>query len=280
MRSSVIIFLLLVSTLGVTAQTSSAKWKTMEAEGDTLLNRQDFQGAIKIYNNVVELSKLKDTESKGVLYKRAICFYSVGEFQKALDDLKIFIPEYPGFPRAKLLRAFVNRELGNTQAQLDDINELLSINPTNPDLLKFKASIFLETEKYQEAKTTLLELQKVVNDEEIETQLGFIYSNLDEPDSAFAHFDSALSINGGYSPAYIYISSLCLEQSAYELALTYVDLGLRLEPENTTLQFYKGIALAETENLTEGCRMLAKAFYGGLDQAGDYLKQYCYSEKD
>lgn len=274
------ILLLLICALNLNAQTSSAKWKAMESEGDTLLNRQDFQGAIKIYNNVIELSKLKDTESKGVLYKRAICFYSVGEFQKALDDLQIFIPEYPGFPRAKLLRAFVNRELGNTQAQLDDINELLSVNPTNPDLLKFKASIFLETEKYPEAKRALLDLQKIVNDEEIETQLGFIYSNLNEPDSAFAHFDSALSINGGYAPAYMYISSLCLEQEAYEMALTYVDLGLRLEPDNANLQFYKGIALAETENFTEGCRLLAKAFYAGLDQAGDYLKQYCYSEKD
>ncbi len=252
----------------------------MEAEGDTLLNHQDFEGAIKIYNNIVELSKLNDTESKGVLYKRAICFYSVGEFQKALDDLQIFIPEYPVFSRAKLLRAFVNRELGNTQAQLDDINELLLLDSANPDLLKFKASIFLETEKYREAKTALLDLQKIVNDEEIETQLGFTYSNLNEPDSAFAHYDSALSINGGYSPAYIYISSLCLEQEAYALALTYVDLGLRLEPENLTLQFYKGIALAETENLTEGCRLLAKSFYSGMDQAGDYLKQYCYSGKD
>jgi tetratricopeptide (TPR) repeat protein len=252
----------------------------MEAEGDTLLNRQDFVGAIKIYNNVIELSKLKDPESKGVLYKRAICFYSTGEFQKALDDLQVFIPQSPGFPRAKLLRAFVNRELGNTQAQLDDINELLSLNPTNPDLLKFKASIFLESEKYQEAKATLLDLQKLVNDEEIETQLGFIYTNLHEVDSAFAHFDSALAINGGYSPAYIYLSSLCLDQGASELALTYVDLGLRLEPDNATLLFYKGIALVETENLTDGCRFLAKAFYGGMDQAGDYLKQYCYGEID
>lgn len=252
----------------------------MEAEGDTLLNRQDFAGAIKIYNNVIELSKLKDTESKGVLYKRAICFYSTGEFQKALDDLQVFIPEFPGFPRAKLLRAFVNRELGNTQAQLDDINDLLSFNPTNPDLLKFKASIFLESEKYEEAKATLLDLQKVVNDEEIETQLGFIYTNLNQVDSAFTHFDSALAINGGYSPAYMYISSLCLDQGAYDMALTYVDLGLRLEPDNATLQFYKGIALAETKNLTEGCRFLAKAFYAGMDQAGDYLKQYCYSEID
>ena len=252
----------------------------MEVEGDTLLNRQDFQGAIKIYNKVVELSKLKDTESKGVLYKRAFCFYSMGEFQRALDDLNIFIPEYPTFPRGKLLRAFVNRELGKTEAQLKDIDDLLMLNPTSPDLLKFKASIYLESEQYKEAKTELLKLQKVANDEEIETKLGFTYYNLSDPDSAYLHFDSALSFNGGYTPAYLYMTSLCLEQEAYEMALTYVDLGLRLEPGNQRLLFYKGIALAENENLEEGCRLLARAFYAGMDQAGDYLKQYCYSEID
>jgi len=73
MRYSVTIILLLSCFWNGQAQTSSAKWKVIEVEGHTLLNRQDFQGAIKIYNNVVELSKLKDTESKGVLYKRAIC---------------------------------------------------------------------------------------------------------------------------------------------------------------------------------------------------------------
>ena len=280
MRTSVILLVCLLCTISLRAQTSSAKWKVMEAQGDTLLNSQDFEGAIKVYNKVIELSKLKDAESKGVLYKRAICFYNVGEFQKALDDLNVFIPEYPAFPRAKYLRAFVNRELGNTQAQLDDISDLIAQNPANTDLLKFKAGIYLEDEKYEEAKEELLNLQKLTNDEQIETQLGFVYNNLSDPDSAYLHFDSALSLNGSYPPAYLYMTSLCLEQEAFELALTYVDLGLRLDPGNQQLLFYKGIALAESDQLEEGCKVLAKVFYDGLDQAGDYLKQYCYSAKD
>lgn len=280
MRVSIILLFLLCCALGLNAQLSSAKWKVKEVEGDTLLNRQDFEGAVKIYNEVIELSKLKDTESKGVLFKRAICFYNLGEFQKALDDLNVFIPEYPAFPRARYLRAFVNRELGNTQAQLDDINQLIEQNPANLDLLKFRAGIYLEAEKYLDAKEELLSLQKLTNDEQIETQLGFIYNNLSDPDSAYLHYDQALSLNGGYAPAYMYMTSLCLEQEAFKMALTYVDIGLRLEPGNQQLLFYKGIALAESENLEEGCRILATVFYGGLDQAGDYLKQYCYSAKD
>src|SRR5687768_15167532 len=195
MRVSIILLFFLSCAFASNAQLSSAKWKQMEIEGDTLLNRQDFEGAIKIYNKVIELSKLKDTESKGVLFKRAICFYNIGEFQKALDDLNVFIPEYPAFPRAKYLRAFVNRELGNTQAQLDDISYLIEQNPTNPDLLKFRAGIYLESEKYKEAKAELLSLQKLTNDEQIETQLGFVYYSLSEPDSAYLHFDSALALN-------------------------------------------------------------------------------------
>ena len=280
MKAVVISLLLFVCSWSVSAQLSSAKWKVVESEGDTLLNQQDYPGALKKYNQAIEISKLKDTESKRMLYKRAICFYSTNEFQKALEDLNAFIPEYPSFPRARYLRAFVNRELGNTQAQLDDINELLALDPVNPDLLKFKTSIYLESERYQEAKAELLRLQKFDNSEEIETQLGFIYYNLSDPDSAFLHFDAALARNAGYTPAYTYMTSLCLEQEAYEMALTYVDLGLRLEPDNQQLLFYKGIALAESNKLEAGCSLLSKVFYAGLDQAGDYLKQYCYSSKD
>jgi tetratricopeptide (TPR) repeat protein len=277
---SFVAILLLVSVLGVHAQTSSAKWKVLEIEGDTLLNREDFKGALELYNKAIELSKLKDNESKALLFKRAICYYSLGDFQKALDDLGVFIPLYPDFPRAKLLRTFIHRELGDTEAQLVDINELLELNPTNPDLLKWRASLYLEMDKFADAKNELLGIQKLTNDEEIETQLGFSYYSLDQPDSALLHFESALSINGGYVPAYLYTSSLCLEQEAYEMALTYIDLGLRLDPKNPSFVFYKGIALVETEKVEEGCRLLSKVFYEGFDQAGDYLKQYCYSAGD
>jgi len=273
----VTILLLLVSVLGVHAQTASAKWKVVEIEGDTLLNREDFKGALECYNKAIELSKLKDTESKALLFKRAICYYSLGDFQKALDDLGVFIPLYPAFPRAKLLRAFIHRELEDTEAQLTDINELLEINQSNPDLLKWRASLYMELDKFADAKNELLGIQKLTNNEEIETQLGFSYYNLDQPDSALLHFESALSINGGYIPAYLYTSSLCLEQEAYDMALTYIDLGLRLDPKNSSFIFYKGIALVETEKVVEGCRLLAKVFYAGFDQAGDYLKQNCYS---
>jgi tetratricopeptide (TPR) repeat protein len=267
----------MVCALNSKAQTSSAKWRVIETEADTLFEHQDFKKAIELYTKVIELSKLKDKDSKDVLYKRSVCYYSIGEFDKALLDVNTFISEQPNIPQAKFLRAFINRELGNAEAQLSDLNELLELNPMNPDLLKWKSVLYLDSDKFEEAKQELFKIQKFVNDEEIETQLGFAYTSLDQPDSAFIHFEKALSINGGYLPAYMYISSLCLEQEAFDMALTYVDLGLRIEPANLNLLFYKGVALVEKENTIEGCRLLSKVFSAGLDQAADYLKQYCYS---
>jgi tetratricopeptide (TPR) repeat protein len=280
MRFSVLILLLLVSSHLANAQTSSAKWKMIEAKGDTLFERQDYAGAIPFYTKAIEISQLKDREAKGILYKRAVCLYSTGDFDGALSDINSFIPEFPYFPQAKLLRAFINRELDKSAEQLEDINELLTLNPNNPDLIKWKASIYLDEDKFADAKRELTQLQKLVNDEEIETQLGFVYGSLDQPDSAFMHYENALNLNAGYVPAYLYITTLCLDQDAFDTALTYADLGLRLEPSNANLIFYKGIALVETKQVDAGCRLILKAFEAGVDQASGYLQEYCYKAED
>ena len=81
-------------------------------------------------------------------------------------------------------------------------------------------------------------------------------------------------------PAYLYASSFCLQEEFYEKAISYVNLALRIEPQNQTALFYKGIALVETEKKEEGCSCLAKAFYSGFDDAGDYLVEYCYSDEN
>src|SRR6478752_730490 len=72
----------------------SQKWQALEVEADTLLNRQDFKGAAKIYSKIIKSSKLKDQAGYSALYKRAVCLYSMGKFEAALKDLDIFIPAY------------------------------------------------------------------------------------------------------------------------------------------------------------------------------------------
>lgn len=277
MRRLLLLFMVLLVSVGYCQQ----KWSALETEGDTLLNNQQFLQAIGKYNKVVSLQrKAKYSGASLVRYKRAVCLYYLQEFNLALTDLDAFIPANPSFYQARLLRAFIYRERGNPEKQLVDINEVLSADPWNVDLLKWRAGVFLETGEYARAQADLLKVQEVRTDEEVELYLGLTWYYLDNPDAALNQFNKAIALNGGYAPAYQYAGILCIEQDAYELALTYVDLALRLEPGNTELTYYKGIALVETGKTDEGCRFLNKAFYAGIDEATGYLMEFCYKVED
>jgi tetratricopeptide (TPR) repeat protein len=273
-----VILLMMISSIAVWAQSSSqSKMKAAEVKADTLLNQQDFEGARKLYTKILA-SKPAD---KGLLlYKRAICFYSLGQYAEALTDLNTFIPETPNFPQAKLLRAFVNRELEDAEAQLTDINELLTLDPMNLEWQQWKAGLLMETGAYREARQLLVGLATLNPSEQLELYVGLSYYYEGNPDSALIHFDKSISMNGGYLPAYTYAAAICVEEGAYDLALTYVNLGLRLEPGNVDLMLYKGIALVEKDDLDRGCSCLNYAFYRGADDAEGYLMEYCYPLED
>jgi tetratricopeptide (TPR) repeat protein len=106
--------------------------------------------------------------------------------------------------------------------------------------------------------------------------MGLIYYYQSNPDSALMIFDEVIARSPEYLQPYLYASSLTLEEEAYDLSLNYISAGLKIEPDNLTLIFYKGIALIESDKAQEGCRCLTKAFNRGMDDAGEYLKSYCY----
>lgn len=266
-------------SVGLFAQTKPTKIQVAETLGDTLFNRQDFAGALKQYNKVAKATKLKTPEQRQILYKRAVCLFYLGEFERALSDLKVFIPENQSMPRARILRAFIYREMGERQLQLDDLNAVLEWDQLNPDLLKWRAGLLVEMGDNVQAIAELKAIKQWGTDEEVELYMGLAYYALEKPDSALYHFDQSIMLNGGYLPAYQYAGSLCLEQEAYELALTYITLALRLDAQNVELLFYKGIALVELGRKDEGCRLLNKAFYNGIDDAGGYLEEYCFPKE-
>lgn len=252
------------------------KWKQWEVQGDTLLHRQDFAGAIRYYNKVIAHAKGDEKAILGSTYKRAVCYYSIGEFEKALQDLNKFIPAYPRVFNAYVLRAFVCKELEDQDCQLADLTEALSLQPGSPELLKWRATVYLDKNEHAKAADDLRTAQLFQDDAETETYLGFALFNLEKSDSALVALNKAIELDATYLPPYFYAGSFCLQNGEYDLALKYLNLALRLEPKNASALFYKGVALVEKKNIDEGCSCLNKAFYLGSDDAADYLKEYCY----
>lgn len=274
-RGLAFIMFLMASPFFVSAQSTPNKNESILVQADTLLGRQDYAGALALYDKIIEKSKLVSDEDYQVLYKRAFCYYGLGKFDNALKDVNQYLQRVPD-EQGKLLRAYINQELGNLEAQLEDLNEFIDANPGNPDLLRWRASVLMEFERYAEAQKDIRLLLKYQTSPELKAYLGLTYYYQNNPDSALIIFDEVIAANPDYLQTYLYAASLALEEGAYDLALQYINAGLKFDGTNLTLLFYKGIALVENEKIEEGCRCLTKAFSEGMDDAGDYLKSYCY----
>ena len=249
-----------------------------EIEADTLVARQDYAGALALYNAIIKKSKPGTEEEYQLYYKRAVCHYGLQNFEEALEDINRVIEKYPK-PQATLLRAYIYQEVEDYQALLADLNELLTLNPDSPELTQWRASVHMEIGKYEEAQTDIRKVLMYQPSPELKSYLGLTYYYLENPDSALIIFDEVIAEAPDFTQTYLYAASLCLDEEAYELSLDYINKALSFDPSNNTLLFYKGIALVETDREKEGCRCLTKAFDAGIDDVADYLKQYCYSNE-
>lgn len=263
------------------AISQSQKWKEWEAKADTLYNGQDFAEAVTLYSKVLDSNKPKDGlfEDKdlyNVLYKRAVCYYSTQEYDKALKDLELFKPAYPDAPQPKLLRAFIYRELDDLENQLIQLDEAMQLQPPNADLLKWRGLLYIQKSEYKRALADMLHARQFQDDPEIETYLGLAYFHTEKKDSAFISFNKAIEIDATFTASYLYAGSMAIQDGNFGLSLEYLNLALRLDAKNKEALFYKGVALVELKRLDEGCRCLNRAFYAGFDDAADYLTEYCF----
>ena len=266
--------LLIVSPYFASAQLLKGNDALM-AQADTLLSQQDYPAAIAIYNKITATSETLSDENYSLFYKRAYCYYALEQYDNALKDVNQYLQKKPE-DQAKLLRAYINQELGNHEEQLADLNAFIEASPGNVELLQWRASVLMELERYADAQKDIRQLLKSQPGPELKGYLGLTYYYLNDPDSALIVFDEVIASDPDYIQPYLYAGSLALDEEAYDLALQYINGGLKKDPSNNTLLFYKGIALVESERIDEGCRCLTKVFKAGFDDAADYLKGYCY----
>jgi len=252
------------------------KWTAWETEADTLMGREDFKKAIPLYSKIIKASGLKQKENYRPLYKRAVAYYSAGQWQPAIADMDKFIPEFPQSYQARILRALVYRELNDVDKQLTDIESAIELSGGDPQLLRWRGSLRMEKEEYQLAKKDFKQIIQIQDDPEIEMNLALAHYSLQELDSAIIAVDKAIEMDGTLAQAYFYGGAFNLELEQYEQALKYLEVFLKIDPSNLQAVWYKGIALIELKREEEGCKCISKAFYGGEDDAADYLKQYCY----
>lgn len=266
-------------TLGaVSVWGQNALWKTWEAKGDTLYRAERFEEAEPFYSRIInDAIKSKSEMPYAVLYKRGVCYFSTEQFEKAEKDVNIVVTAAPANFQGRILRGLIRQALGDVEGQLEDVNAALELQGDNPNLLRWRGSLYLQQENHEAARRDLLVVRHVAEDPEVEVNLAVAYYHTGAADSAFMAIDRGIEINATVMPLYLYGASYALQEERFEKALAYLRLGQRIDPDNATLLFYQGVALLELKRETEACRCLAKAFAAGVDDAAGYLTQHCWS---
>jgi tetratricopeptide (TPR) repeat protein len=276
-----ILILVFLSITAFAQRPDPIKLRQWEAQGDTLMGQQQYAEATKVFTRIIDGTKLSERSDYNALYKRAICqYYTEGQHDLALADVDKFIKEFPHIPQSHILRALIYRIKEDADKQLEDLNIALDLQPANPGLFKWRAGLLLDKEEYEKARSDAKMAILFQDDPEAEAYLAFAQFNLKNPDSALLAINKAIELDYSYVPAYLYGGSFCLQSNEYELALKYLNLGMRVDPENAALLFYKGVALVELEKIDQACSCLNKAFYMGYDDASGYIEEYCYKVED
>ena len=269
-----LVILMVISSSFLWGQDRS-KLQTWITQADTLMSRDDYDGAIKLLNKVVKESKLQTEEDYLALYNRAICHFSLGHFDQALADVNQYLNQYQE-EHARMLRAYIYQEQGRTDLVLEEVSRLSSNDPDNIDFIQWKIDLLMDGKNYAAVRPDIRKLITLQPSTQLLAYLGMNYYYDDQPDSALTVFDEVIKTDPTIHDVYSYAASVCFEEDAYILALKYIELGLKNDPTDNELIFYKGIALVELSRTQEGCRCLTKAFNAGEDDAVDYLKEYCY----
>lgn len=252
----------------------SSKWQQLEAEADTLMQQEQFETAERKYTDIVAGNTEKPNAK--LYYKRGVCRYYLGLFDKAIEDVGVFLRQVPEAAQAYILRGLCYRQLGDLDNQLSDIVEASELQMGNPQLIKWRGSLYVEKGEFAKGKDDLLLARTFEDDAELETTLGMAYNGMGNSKEAIKCFNQSIVLDVNYAQAYLYAGSMLMEEDKHAEALVYFDLLLRLEPDNNSALFYKGVSLVELRREKEGCRCLQRAFDGGLDDPLDYLKEYCY----
>lgn len=278
-----ILSILIFSSVAVFAQRTTAdQVKDLEAESLRLIQSEQYAEALQPLNKMITASGLKSHEDYKALYRRAICYFYLEQFQLALNDLNLFIPEFNSIPQPYIMRALIYRSLNENRKQINDLNIALLL-PSQEDLSKlyrWRAAALMSLSSYDSAAKDVRKSMATEGDAEGYSYLAFIQYNQGKYDSALISVNKSIEMDFTYLPGYLYATSFCLQKSDYSQALVYANLGLMVDDQSPDLLFYKGVALIETNKIDAACSFLNRAFYLGNDDAGDYLSQYCYPTED
>lgn len=235
-----------------------------EAEREFLKELEVDPESEKSYNNLSVLHRLQGRHDEAIKTARrsieikpyypeayinlALAYQEKGDLDNAREVLQEGIGVIPGFLHAHFSLGGIYQSEGKTDSAVMEYQKVVAL-PGHRHAVIYDLETLFSTEERTGKK---LKAKSFYN-------LGLIYAQSGEFDSAEDYFLKALELSPDFSQACANLGALYDQRRDYPKALSYFRTAVRLDPDNAVYHFNLGLVYAKTSQLKEAITEFVKA---------------------
>ena len=246
--------LVLAVFVNIPAYSQSYREAVTTATG--LLEEGNFDGAIAGYEKALAMDTL-NSMNEFIYANLALAYMKKGETGKVEDVYRRALARNPQSKMLLLRRADFYLTQGKEDKALRDYNDVLLMDSADKQALFFRAYILTGKKKFAQARKDYYAiLTSEPDNEKAQFALALLYAKERDDSKAMLLLDNLIERNPANPEYYLACSNIEKSGKRYELALIYIDEGIKSCKERNALNMEKAELLVAMDRCDEARRVL------------------------
>ncbi len=234
----------------------SQSYKEFVATATKMLEEGNYDGAITHYKKALDKDSL-NSMNEFIYANLALAYMNKGESRRVEEVYREALSRNPQSQMLLMRRANFYLVQDKQEKALADYNKVLSYDPRNEEALYFRAYILAGKKKYNLAREDYYTIL-AINPDNYKAQfaLALLYVKEKKDNQALLMLDNLIEKDSGNPEYYQACSDIEKGNKRYELALIYIDEGIKKCKNNNTLRLEKAELLVAMNKNKEAKREL------------------------
>jgi tetratricopeptide (TPR) repeat protein len=265
--------------------TSTATADAIYSTGETALQAEDYDRAVRHFTAALEVRGLSQTYLAFLYSERGRAFNAKGDFERAIDDFTTSLRHAPQDTTTLYRRGVAYWNAGDFDRSVADFTTAIRLDPEDTALYRERGDAYRAMGRLDNAMEDLNRaLKSDPEDAKAHRYRAAIYERRDQPDLAIADYTAAIRLAPDEAAAYLDRGVLHHEQSNYQLAVEDYSAALRIDaddpqPYNNRCLAYSDLGLYERAIADCGRAIdlkFANLHWAYKNRASAYLEQELY----
>ncbi len=250
MKKTILLIILFLS-ISSASFTADKPIKVLLTEGQTALEKADYQTAVELFNKVLA----KDSTIIQAHYQRGVAYFYLSAYDVAKIDFEFTVKKNPKFPDAWNFLGLSKSYIGDLPGAMEDFSKAIKLDPKFAEALLNRGSGYLEQNENDKAFDDFNKAAKLSpNNPEILFNRANAYKAKGDLANAIIDYKKAADLGIKTYDLYYRMGNCYYQQKNYNEAVNSYSAGLQLEPDNLDLLNNRAVALNDAGRIIESQR--------------------------